>query len=160
MKFKTNYGDDLIFDDDFYNWFINEKHLTIQHYARKYRVHNQINFENIGLSKLIYWFNYPSYDLKDRIIQKNKNKLDFTIKNLKIINTGSDMVRYGKKASNKTSKYKGVCFRKDCNKWRAIITVKRKKYNLGNFDNELDAAIAYDKKFKELNLEGVSNNLL
>lgn len=48
-----------------------------------------------------------------------------------------------------TSKYKGVYWDKKCNKWRAAIFL-REHTNLGLFDNEVDAAKAYDRKADEL----------
>ena len=44
-----------------------------------------------------------------------------------------------------TSKYKGVYWSKCAKKWVAQVTLKQKKYYLGLFNNEVDAAIAYDK---------------
>ena len=54
--------------------------------------------------------------------------------------------------SNGTSKYKGVCLRlnKKSKKWRAEICKNRKIYRIGLFDNEVEAAVAYNEKAKEL----------
>lgn len=49
-----------------------------------------------------------------------------------------------KKSINKSSIYKGVSFRKDTSQWRSRIRLKRKLITIGNFNNEVDAAIAYD----------------
>lgn len=49
-----------------------------------------------------------------------------------------------------TSKYKGVCKSKGNKKWSAQIYYNRKKIHLGMFCNEIDAAIAYNKKAIEL----------
>jgi hypothetical protein len=43
-----------------------------------------------------------------------------------------------------TSKYKGVFFDKKRGKYRAVLSVDGKKKHLGYFDNEIDAARAYD----------------
>ncbi len=51
----------------------------------------------------------------------------------------------------KSSKYKGVTW--DRNKWKARISYQGTVYDLGRFDNEEDAAKAYDNKAKELNFE-------
>ena len=49
----------------------------------------------------------------------------------------------------KTSRYKGVCFYKRDGKWQAYIKLNGKRYHLGYFNNEVDAAKAYDVKAKE-----------
>lgn len=49
-----------------------------------------------------------------------------------------------------TSKFKGVCFHREKNLWFAYINADKKRYNLGYFRNEIDAAIAYNNKAKEL----------
>jgi hypothetical protein len=54
---------------------------------------------------------------------------------------GANSKKWKKKTS---SKYKGVTLRKDINKWRARINVNRKRINLGDFENEEDAAEAYN----------------
>ena len=43
-----------------------------------------------------------------------------------------------------TSKYKGVCRNNQKNKWRSTIKVNGKYIHLGNFKDELAAALAYD----------------
>jgi hypothetical protein len=45
---------------------------------------------------------------------------------------------------NYTSRFKGVSFRKDSGKWRAGIHIGGKNIRLGDFDDEIAAAKAYD----------------
>lgn len=52
-----------------------------------------------------------------------------------------------------TSGFKGVCWRKDCNKWQAYINVNSKRISLGMFKNIEDAAEAYKKASLELHKE-------
>jgi HNH endonuclease/NUMOD4 motif/NUMOD1 domain len=49
-----------------------------------------------------------------------------------------------------TSQYRGVCWSKGMKKWSSEITRKGIKYKLGYFDDEMLAALAYNKKAVEL----------
>nr|AAL73479.1 endonuclease [Tetrahymena thermophila] len=51
-----------------------------------------------------------------------------------------------KKRKNSSSKFKGVCFDQNSNKWRAYIKKDWKLIHLGLFVDEEDAARAYDCK--------------
>ena len=53
-------------------------------------------------------------------------------------------------AARSTSKYKGVYWYKIIKKWVAGIYVNNKKQHIGCFENEIDAAKAYDKKAAEI----------
>lgn len=58
--------------------------------------------------------------------------------------------RLEKSGRKVTSKYKGVHYSKPNNKWVASIRFKRKLIHIGSFENELEAAKAYDSKSFEL----------
>lgn len=49
-----------------------------------------------------------------------------------------------------TSKYRGVWLHKPSGKWVSRVIVRGHAIRLGTFSNEIDAAVAYDKKNKEL----------
>lgn len=55
-----------------------------------------------------------------------------------------------RKRSNTSSIYKGGCYLKKDKMWQGRITLNGKRYFLGVHKNEIDAAIAYDEKAKEL----------
>lgn len=59
--------------------------------------------------------------------------------------------RYPKR--NTTSKYRGVWYNKQTKKWRVQILVNRKKKHIGYFNNETDAAKAYDRAARRLHGE-------
>ena len=61
-------------------------------------------------------------------------------------------------SSNKSG-YRGVSFRKDTNKWRAIIRVNNKNKHLGYFTDKLKAAKVYDKYVLDNNLEHTINGV-
>lgn len=78
----------------------------------------------------------------------NRDKLDNRRINLRICtkqqNNMNKITEYG------SSKYKGVGFKKDINKWRAYIQIDRKFIHLGYFRTETECALAYNKKATEL----------
>jgi len=80
---------------------------------------------------------------------RNHNGLDNRKSNLRLCTSAQN--QYNKKPKKDcASKYKGVVRRKDCKKWRAKIGFKGKRIHLGYFDDEMDAAMAYDDKAIEL----------
>ena len=68
--------------------------------------------------------------------------------NLRIADKVDQGGNRGKSFSGGTSKYKGVCFVKASNQWRAEIQVKGIRQNIGLFDTEIEAAEAYNKVAK------------
>lgn len=80
---------------------------------------------------------------------KNHNGLDNRKSNLRLC-TIAQNTHNQRPRPNGTSKYKGVSLHKNNNKWAARIAFKRKRMHIGIFDNQLDAAIAYDRRAVEL----------
>lgn len=78
----------------------------------------------------------------------NGDRADNRLENLRYCTRSQNQMnrisRYG------SSKYKGVCWCKDMGKWRCVVRKNGKRFNLGYFKNEKDAAFAYDLKAKEL----------
>jgi len=79
----------------------------------------------------------------------NHNGLDNRKSNLRLCTHAQNC--YNQQAcATGTSKYKGVSWHKSNSKWSARIRCDRKFYNLGEFDNQMEAAMAYDDKAVEL----------
>jgi hypothetical protein len=55
---------------------------------------------------------------------------------------------------NNTSGFKGVSFRKDNNKYKAVIVINKKNIHLGYFQTPVEGAIAYNNYIIDNNLEG------
>lgn len=73
----------------------------------------------------------------------NGGKLDNRRANLRICNHTENM-RNRKSQSGGTSQFKGVFWDKHYQKWRAQIKVNNKRFHLGRFEKEVDAARSYD----------------
>ena len=54
------------------------------------------------------------------------------------------------RVSTESSKYRGVCWYKKSKKWQARITVAGKREWLGDFDDEVEAAKAYDLRARQV----------
>ncbi len=72
----------------------------------------------------------------------NGNRSDNRIENLRIV-TKKQNSENRKKRLGRSSKFKGVCFRKDSNKWTAQIGSNYKLKHLGYFETEELAYEAY-----------------
>lgn len=69
---------------------------------------------------------------------------DNRIENLRMATPGQNAINCGMRKNN-TSGIKGVCWHSRKKKWGASITLSRKQYTLGYFDNKKDAETAYQK---------------
>lgn len=88
--------------------------------------------------------------IKDTIVDHIDNKkLNNTNENLRITNHGVNNHNKTKK-KNASSQYFGVYFIKLSETWRSEIRKDNKRYNVGHFQREIDAAKAYNIKAKEL----------
>jgi len=83
---------------------------------------------------------------KNQIIDHiDGNTLNNCKSNLRICTTSQNAMNCKKYVSGLSSVYKGVRFRKDCNKYTSQIKFNKKLIHLGYFDNEIEAALAYNK---------------
>ena len=87
----------------------------------------------------------PEYEMVDHI---NHDTLDNRKCNLRAV-TASQNQQNRKPYKNRTSRYKGVCWVKDHNKWKANIRAEDRNIHLGYYFNEEDAHIAYELAAEE-----------
>jgi len=82
----------------------------------------------------------------------NHNALDNTRGNLRICTQAQNMAN-SRGQKNKTSPYKGVFFSKGHNKFRAVISVNKKRKSLGLFSCDKQASEVYNKIAAEMHGE-------
>lgn len=88
----------------------------------------------------------------------NGNPSDNRIENLRECSTAENSRHYAK-TGQASSSYRGVCWVKRDQKWAARISnAKGGKISLGNFCNEVDAALAYDRAARKLHGEFATLN--
>lgn len=64
--------------------------------------------------------------------------------NLRLVTPKQNNQGLKRKIEGASSRYRGVSWREDVQKWRAYIKVDGRELHLGYFDNQEDAARAYD----------------
>ena len=79
----------------------------------------------------------------------NQVKSDNRISNLREV-TASENVHNTSRMPNNTSGYRGVTWAKKKHRWKAQITVNKKRTVLGHFDTAEDAFMAYAKAAKAI----------
>ena len=91
-----------------------------------------------------------------RLVVNHKNfiRSDNRVDNLEII---TQQENTNKKHIKSTSKYVGVYWDKNSNKWMSSISFDGSRTRLGSFNSELEAYIAYESKLKEFKGELCKN---
>lgn len=133
----------LVDDEDYekvikFKWYLSHGYVVYQHYLCKdgKRIYS-------WLHRLV--MDAPKGMDVDHI---NRNKLDNRKQNLRICTHPQNL--FNSKDKGGSSQFKGVAWNKYHKKWQAYIGKDYKKYRLGYFNVEEDAAKAYDLKAKEL----------
>lgn len=115
------------------------------------------NGKKIAFSLSRFLLDFPVGKHVDHI---DRNPLNNRLSNLRVVSALENSQNATKHNRQTTSKYKGVCFHKSKKLWFAYINVNKKRHNIGYFKNEIDAAIAYNNKIKELSLNFFPLNIL
>ncbi|MHC4664664.1 MAG: AP2 domain-containing protein [Planctomycetota bacterium] len=98
--------------------------------------------------------NAPAHLVVDHIDHTGRNNRK---KNLRLA-TFRQNCRNQRRLSHGTSRYKGVHWNKKAKKWAAAIRCNNKTHHIGYFNNEIEAAKAYDEMAKTLHREFASLN--
>jgi hypothetical protein len=133
-------------DPDDYIWLAQFRWHCKQNIRATYAVRT---ITYAGKSKRIYMHrliaNTPSDMVCDHI---NHNGLDNRKQNLRNCTIKQNNAN-SRSACSSSSKYKGVSWNKKRRKWGAYIKKDAKQFRLGYFDNEIEAAKAYDAAAKK-----------
>lgn len=136
----------LVDDDDWHElnkqkWYVDKK--------TGYAFNNDL--------QTMHRLNLPCDDKTKVIHHINGNRIDNRRQNLEIVSATENAHQKKEKSKNATSRYFGVAYHKPTKKWMAQIKKDRIKHYLGIYENEQDAAKAYNEK--ALELYGHSANL-
>ena len=88
----------------------------------------------------------------------NHNGLDNRKANLRFATCAQNNYNRKHLRKNQSSKYTGVSWRKQAKKWIVLISYNGKKKFIGSFEDEIQAAKAYDKAAKKYHGEFASLN--
>lgn len=89
-------------------------------------------------------------DRKIDIDHADRDGLNNTRKNLRIATRSQNSANSIGRHHKRSSKFKGVYFDSDSNRWRAEIVCENTRYKLGKFKLEEQAAVAYNIAAEEL----------
>lgn len=143
---KKEIIDYALVDDEDYEW-LNQWSWFFRNKKRRYVVRqNWYDKKSHTMSMHRQIMNPPDSKLVDHI---NRDPRDNRKCNLRMCTSSQNSFNQ-KKRKNVTSKYKGVSYSKERNKWVCMITCKYKDYPLGRFKTEQEAAKKYNEKAKEL----------
>lgn len=126
---------------------------------------NAGGYKVLSLNSRYYVLHRVKYQLfLDRLLDDSelvdhidRNKTNNSINNLRVVDAAGNAQNRSLQSTNKTSKFKGVHWDKDKQKWVAKIKYKSKTIYIGAFDVEEHAAKAYDN-FVEYNRLMTSTN--
>jgi hypothetical protein len=126
-----------------YEWFASSKAGSC-FYARRRSVAAKEKEKLIYLHREI--IKVPDGMFIDHI---NHDSMDNRCANLRLATHLQNTYHRRKRLDAKTSNYKGVYWKKAHRKWAARIGFQKKEIHLGYFENEIDAALEYDKAAKK-----------
>ena len=165
IKTKDGYAV-MVDDQDYalvsqYTWSVTSRN-NLQYAYRKVAIKTD-DRENWGWTtriRLMHQDIMPGHPMIDHVdgngLNNLRNNLRPTTMSNNLANQGKH--KMGWRGHECTSRYKGVCWVEKFQKWVATIVKAGHQYWLGKFDDETEAARAYDKKAIELYGEYAKTN--
>lgn len=162
----------MLLDDDAYDWLTTDPYLKRVDFINNLRRHSSgcavfqktwkkadggYKTETIYLHKLIAekYLKDDKTAKRNLVGAKNGNKLDCRLENLEY---RSRAIASRKRKTSSRAGYTGVY--KENNRYRAVISINRKSVHIGMFDTPEEAALAYNKKSKELYGDDGKQNII
>lgn len=106
-----------------------------------------LNYKVYYVHRVVYCIYHKiSLDCKIKIDHADGNPLNNSISNLRIATTSENGANKSKCKMKTSSKYKGVHYNIRMNKWVARIQKNKITTCIGVFNNEVEAALAYNNK--------------
>ena len=103
----------------------------------------KINNKAYKTHRLIYLYHYGY--LPEFIDHIDRNRSNNKIENLRSVTKSQNQWNRKPNKNHSSSKYKGISWDKQNQKWKVRIRINGKRINLNYFKSETDAAIAYNK---------------
>ena len=125
-----------------YRW-----NYTKKGYVNRYIKNEDGSYSTEYLHQFVIFQELEEY--LDDIDHKNGDRQDCRRSNLRIGSRSLNNANSRKRSNAVSSKYKGVCFGKREQKWRARLTIDKKEKYLGTYDTEVEAAKAYNEAAKK-----------
>lgn len=135
------------------HWKVNKRnHIKAGDIAGSIKNDCRIGYRRVEIDRTKYYvhriiFKMANPDWDESGVIDHKNNIDIadnSIENLRISDKRKN-AHNRRKNRNSSSQYKGVTWRKDCNKWTVHITnLNGKTISLGVYTDEIEAAKIYD----------------
>ena len=171
VKLK-NADENVLLDDHVFEWLTSDPYLVKVDLINNLRRHSSgcavfqktwkksdgsFKTETIYLHKLVAErFLIDTKSKENNLVgAKNGNKLDCRLSNL--VYRSRAVSSRKRKTSSKTG-YTGVY--EENNRYRAVISINRKSVHIGMFDTAEEAALAYNKKSKEIYGDSGKQNII
>jgi hypothetical protein len=142
-RIKLAQGDYVLVDDEDFE-FLSQWAWRKSHHGYAVRVQHLGYFDGVRRGKTVFMHRLinktPDGLFTDHI---NGNKLDNRRENLRMATRTQNQGNRGKNKKG-SSVYRGVSFNKKSVKWQVHIKDGVRQRNLGHFDDEIEAAKAYD----------------
>ncbi|MEM1326672.1 MAG: Pathogenesis-related transcriptional factor and ERF protein [Bacteroidota bacterium] len=168
-----NADDFVLLDDQVYDNLVNDPYLAKVDFINNLRKHSSgcavfqktwkkangagFKTETIYLHKLVAerFLKTDKTDGRNLVGAKNGNKLDCRLENLAY--RSRSVASRKRKTSSKVG-YTGVY--KENNRYRAVISINRKSIHIGMYETPEEAALAYNKKSREIYGENGKINVI